>query len=97
MPVGARGAGRSDRRAASLRRAVAARAPEGTTPADERLTDRERDVLRLMAGGQGNREIGDVLATAEGTVKNQVSSTLARLGVRDRTRAVLRALGTGVI
>ena len=62
-----------------------------------RLTDRERDVLRLMAGGYSNREIADVLATAEGTVKNQVSSILAKLGVRDRTRAVLKAIEAGVI
>ena len=82
---------------ASLRRAVAARAPEGTGPVHERLTERERDVLRLMAGGYSNREIADVLATAEGTVKNQVSSILAKLGVRDRTRAVLKAIETGVI
>ena len=81
---------------ASLRRAVAARAPDAA-PAHERLTERERDVLRLMAGGYSNREIADVLATAEGTVKNQVSSILAKLGVRDRTRAVLKALETGAI
>jgi DNA-binding NarL/FixJ family response regulator len=66
-------------------------------PVYERLTERERDVLRLMAGGYSNREIADVLATAEGTVKNQVSSILAKLGVRDRTRAVLKALETGMI
>jgi DNA-binding NarL/FixJ family response regulator len=81
---------------ASLRRGVEAR-PRGADPSSERLTDRERDVLRLMAGGYSNREIADVLATAEGTVKNQVSSILAKLGVRDRTRAVLKAIETGVI
>jgi DNA-binding NarL/FixJ family response regulator len=81
---------------ASLRRGIAARGPDPTPP-HERLTDRERDVLRLMAGGYSNREIADVLATAEGTVKNQVSSILAKLGVRDRTRAVLKAIETGVI
>jgi DNA-binding NarL/FixJ family response regulator len=81
---------------ASLRRGVAA-GPHGGEPAYERLTDRERDVLRLMAGGYSNREIGDVLATAGGTVKNQVSSILAKLGVRDRTRAVLKAIETGII
>ncbi|HEY0475884.1 MAG TPA: response regulator transcription factor [Kofleriaceae bacterium] len=80
---------------ASLRRGVEARGRGA--PAAERLTDRERDVLRLMAGGYSNREIGDVLDTAEGTVKNQVSSILAKLGVRDRTRAVLKAIETGVI
>lgn len=81
---------------ASLRRGIEAR-PHDTAPAHERLTERERDVLRLMAGGYSNREIADVLATAEGTVKNQVSSILAKLGVRDRTRAVLKAIETGVI
>jgi DNA-binding NarL/FixJ family response regulator len=81
---------------AALRRGIEAR-PRDTTMVSERLTDRERDVLRLMAGGYSNREIADVLATAEGTVKNQVSSILAKLGVRDRTRAVLKAIETGVI
>jgi DNA-binding NarL/FixJ family response regulator len=80
---------------ASLRRGIEARGHVGR--AGERLTDRERDVLRLMAGGYSNREIADVLATAEGTVKNQVSSILAKLGVRDRTRAVLKAIETGAI
>lgn len=56
------------------------------------LTEREIEVLRLMAGGYANREIGDALAIAERTVKNHVSSVLAKLGVRDRTRAVLKAL-----
>ena len=81
---------------AALRRGIEAR-PHDSAAASERLTDRERDVLRLMAGGYSNREIADVLATAEGTVKNQVSSILAKLGVRDRTRAVLKAIETGVI
>jgi DNA-binding NarL/FixJ family response regulator len=80
----------------SLRRGLPARPYESTLPG-ERLTDRERDVLRLMAGGYSNREIADVLDTAEGTVKNQVSSILGKLGVRDRTRAVLKAIETGVI
>jgi DNA-binding NarL/FixJ family response regulator len=59
------------------------------------LTERERDVLRLMVGGCSNREIATALATAEGTVKNQVSSILSKLGVRDRTRAVLKAIQAG--
>ena len=81
----------------SLRRSIDRRAPAHPDPPHERITDRERDVLRLMAGGYSNREIADVLATAEGTVKNQVSSILGKLGVRDRTRAVLKALETGII
>jgi DNA-binding NarL/FixJ family response regulator len=63
----------------------------------EPLTDRERDVLRLMAGGCSNREIATALETAEGTVKNQVSSILGKLGVRDRTRAVLKAIESGLV
>ncbi|MBL8950673.1 MAG: response regulator transcription factor [Myxococcaceae bacterium] len=59
------------------------------------LSEREREVLRLMAGGFSNREIADALGTAEGTVKNQASSILSKLGVRDRTRAVLKALEMG--
>lgn len=61
------------------------------------LTERERDVLRLMAGGCSNREIASALETAEGTVKNQVSSILGKLGVRDRTRAVLKAIESGLV
>jgi DNA-binding NarL/FixJ family response regulator len=60
--------------------------------ADEPLTHREREVVRMMAGGYSNREIGSALGVAERTVKNHVSSILAKLGVRDRTRAVLKAL-----
>ena len=83
---------------ASLRKGIArGDRPHDRDPTIERLTDRERDVLRLMAGGYSNREIADVLDTAEGTVKNQVSRILGKLGVRDRTRAVLKAIETGVI
>ncbi len=59
------------------------------------LTGRELEVLRLLAGGYSNREIADMLGTVEGTVKNQVSSILSKLGVRDRTRAVLKSLELG--
>ena len=61
------------------------------------LTAREVEVLRLMAGGYSNREIADALGTAEGTVKNHASSILSKLGVRDRTRAVLTALERGLL
>ncbi len=56
------------------------------------LTKREVEILRLMAGGYSNREIAEALGTAEGTIKNHASSILSKLGVRDRTRAVLKAL-----
>jgi DNA-binding NarL/FixJ family response regulator len=61
------------------------------------LSAREVEVLRLLAGGYSNREIADALHLAEGTVKNHLSSILSKLGVRDRTRAVLRALELGVL
>lgn len=61
------------------------------------LTRRELEILRLMAGGYSNREIADALGTAEGTVKNHASSILSKLGVRDRTRAVLKGLELGYI
>ncbi len=61
------------------------------------LTKREVEILRLMAGGYSNREIAGALGTAEGTIKNHASSILSKLGVRDRTRAVLKALERGYI
>jgi DNA-binding NarL/FixJ family response regulator len=61
------------------------------------LTPRELEVLQLIARGYSNREIADVLGTVEGTVKNQASSILSKLGVRDRTRAVLKALELGLL
>ena len=63
----------------------------------ERLTAREIEVVRLMSGGYNNREIAYALGTAEGTIKNQVSSILAKFGVHDRTRAVLKALESGLL
>jgi DNA-binding NarL/FixJ family response regulator len=61
----------------------------------EALTVREAEVVGLMAAGYTNREIAQALGVAEGTVKNHVSNVLAKFGVRDRTRAVLKALETG--
>lgn len=66
-------------------------------PPVEELTERELEVLRLMAEGYSNREISEAIFLAEGTVKNHVSTILTKLGVRDRTRAVLRALREGVL
>lgn len=60
------------------------------------LTERETEILRLMAGGYSNKEIAGALNVAEGTVKNHVSSILSKLGVRDRTRAVLKAFELGI-
>ncbi len=69
---------------------------ESLDPPDS-LSRRETEILRLMAGGYNNREIAEALHTTEGTVKNHVSNILSKLGVRDRTRAVLKALELGYI
>ncbi len=63
----------------------------------EHLTRREIEILALMAGGLSNREIADSLGTSEGTIKNHVSNVLAKLGVRDRVRAVLKAIDRGYL
>jgi DNA-binding NarL/FixJ family response regulator len=55
------------------------------------LSEREVDVLRLLADGRSNREIAGTLHLAEGTVKNHVTNVLGKLGARDRTQAALRA------
>jgi DNA-binding NarL/FixJ family response regulator len=62
---------------------------------DPEISRREREVLRLLAGGYSNREIARALHVAEGTIKNHVSSILDKMGVRDRTRAVLKAAEWG--
>lgn len=69
------------------------RAPD----APEALTDRETDVLRLLAEGQSNKEIARNLSIGEKTVKTHVSSILAKLNVQSRTQAVLQAMRTGLI
>lgn len=63
----------------------------------EPLTDKELQILQLMAAGYSNKEIANALFKSEGTVKNQCSAILSKLGVRDRTRAVLLALELGLI
>jgi len=63
----------------------------------EPLTERELEILRLIAGGYSNKEIAGAHSLSEGTVKNHVSSILGKLGVRDRTRAVLKALERALI
>ncbi|WP_416306174.1 response regulator [Neptunicella sp. SCSIO 80796] len=65
--------------------------------ATESLTAREQQVLGLMASGCSNKEISQVLFKSEGTIKNHVSNILAKLGVRDRTRAVLLAMEKGLL
>jgi DNA-binding NarL/FixJ family response regulator len=72
-------------------------APRRPQPLVVPLSERELDVLRLLAGGDSNREIAGTLFLAEGTVKNHVTNVLAKLGARDRTQAALRAQGLGLV
>ncbi|MEX2984268.1 response regulator [Streptomyces sp. C36] len=83
--------------------AVAERVPGPTTattdpgPGLSVLTERETDVLRLIATGSTNREIAGRLFLSEGTVKNHISRVLARLGLRDRTHAAIYARDHGLL
>lgn len=61
------------------------------------LTDRELDVLRLLARGMSNREVGERLHIAEKTVKIHVSRVLDKLGVEDRTQAAIAAVQRGIV
>jgi DNA-binding NarL/FixJ family response regulator len=63
----------------------------------EKLTDREEEILKLLAAGLSNKEIAQQLALSEGTVKNHISAILAKLHANDRTQAVLTALKRGLV
>jgi DNA-binding NarL/FixJ family response regulator len=65
--------------------------------ADEALTDRERDVLRLVSAGNRNREIGNLLRISEETVKVHMKHIMEKLGASDRTEAVTIAVRRGFI
>jgi two-component system NarL family response regulator len=66
-------------------------------PAAEELTDREVEVLRRIAEGMSNREIGEQLGITESTVKTHVNRLLGKLGVTDRTKALVLALKRGLV
>ncbi|HEX9014112.1 MAG TPA: response regulator transcription factor, partial [Anaerolineaceae bacterium] len=72
-------------------------APSWATALAEPLSQRELEILRLLASGATNKEIAAQLALAEGTVKNHVTNILGKLGVSDRTSAAMRAKELGIL
>jgi NarL family two-component system response regulator LiaR len=83
--------------ARKLMSAVAAASPPQTRAAPgDQLTEREREVLTLIAEGLNNREIAESLIISEKTVKTHVSNILGKLGVEDRTQAAIWALKHGI-
>ena len=73
---------------------VAAELAEHAT--DDELTEREIEVLRLIAAGNSNKQIGDLLCVAEATVKSRITNILSKLGASDRVHAVTIGLKRGI-
>lgn len=76
---------------------LADQAPARPQPLAEPLSEREHDILRLVVTGASNKEIAAALVITEGTVKNHLTNILAKLGVRDRTQAALKAKELGLV
>jgi DNA-binding NarL/FixJ family response regulator len=74
-----------------------AEVPGDLLPVTARLSPRELAILRLVAGGYSNKEIGKALGISDGTVKNHLSDILRKLEARDRTHAVLKAIAARML
>jgi NarL family two-component system response regulator LiaR len=70
---------------------------EGRATPDDALTEREREVLRLVALGRTNREIAEALVVSAETVKTHVASILSKLGLANRTQIIIHALKQGIV
>ncbi|UNZ16670.1 response regulator transcription factor [Streptomyces sp. 891-h] len=81
----------------AVRRLVAARERPGTGHRRPALTDRETEILRLMAAGLSNTQIADRLTVSLETVKTHVSNVLTKLSAQNRTQAVIHAYETGIV
>ena len=99
--VTARGGSWLDPRVADRVLTVLRRTPAAASSASDRqvdpLTEREREVLRLVASGANNPEIAEALYLSERTVKGHISAIFAKLGVRDRPAAIIRAYDAGIV
>jgi DNA-binding NarL/FixJ family response regulator len=99
--VTARGGSWLDPRVADRVLTVLRRRPGGVASAVgnrvDPLTEREREVLRLVATGANNAEIAETLYLSERTVKGHISAIFAKLGVRDRPAAIVRAYDAGIV
>jgi DNA-binding NarL/FixJ family response regulator len=97
----ARGGSWLDPRVADRVLTVLRRRPPGVTSAADSpvdpLTEREREVLRLVASGANNAEIAEELYLSERTVKGHISAIFSKLGVRDRAAAIIRAYDAGIV
>jgi DNA-binding NarL/FixJ family response regulator len=82
---------------AGLGRLTAREGRKGIQPLADPLSEREIDVLRHLAAGHSNKEIGGALGITEGTVKNHMTNVLGKLGALDRTQAALKARELGLI
>ncbi|MDT9000900.1 response regulator transcription factor [Paucibacter sp. APW11] len=82
---------RMERQSSNVERAFSA------TPQPDPLSPKELQVLRLVASGRSNTEIAALLGNSEGVIKNHCSAVFSKMGVRDRTQAVLRAIDLGWI
>jgi two-component system response regulator DegU len=88
---------RLSEQAAGLEMGRTTQQPEEEPAVQFALTQRESEILKLMAEGKSNRMIGEALFISEKTVKNHVSSILCKLGVTDRTQAVITAAKNGLV
>jgi DNA-binding NarL/FixJ family response regulator len=99
--VTAKGGSWLDPRVADRVLTVLRRTPGAASSASGRqvdpLTEREREVLRLVASGANNPEIAEALYLSERTVKGHISAIFAKLGVRDRPAAIIRAYDAGIV
>jgi DNA-binding NarL/FixJ family response regulator len=86
----------ADRVLTALRRRPGAATSATDYPVDP-LTEREREVLRLVASGANNAEIAEALYLSERTVKGHISAIFSKLGVRDRPAAIIRAYDAGIV